>query len=70
MSEPLDDFIKYSKEVLGIDFYVDEDEKPDTIEDIFGDMFFQSEACEHCSNNPKNGGSGVCQCILGTPKVT
>lgn len=21
--------------------------------------------CEHCSNNPKNGGSGICHCILG-----
>ncbi len=70
MSEQLDDFIKYSKDVLGLEFYVDENEKPDTVEDIFGDMFFQSEACKHCGNNPKNGGSGVCMCILGTPKVT
>lgn len=23
-------------------------------------------ACEYCSNNPKNGGSGVCHCILGS----
>ena len=23
-----------------------------------------TKACEHCSNNPKNGGSGICQCIL------
>ena len=22
-------------------------------------------SCEHCSNNPKNGGSGICHCILG-----
>lgn len=31
---------------------------------------FTNEACKRCSNNPKNGGSGVCQCILGTPKIT
>ena len=29
-----------------------------------------SDPCEHCPNNPKNGGSGVCHCILGIPKVT
>ena len=28
-----------------------------------------SEACQHCPNNPKNGGSGVCFCILGTPTI-
>lgn len=26
--------------------------------------------CDNCSNNPKNGGSGVCNCILGLPTVT
>ena len=26
--------------------------------------------CTHCSNHPSNGGSGVCMCILGSPKVT
>lgn len=26
--------------------------------------------CDHCSNNPKNGGSGICMCTLGTPKIT
>lgn len=27
------------------------------------------DACRYCSNNPNNGGSGVCNCILGTPVV-
>ena len=27
------------------------------------------DACKHCSNNPNNGGSGVCNCILGGPVV-
>lgn len=22
--------------------------------------------CLHCSNNPANGGSGICNCILGS----
>lgn len=26
--------------------------------------------CDHCSNNPKNGGSGICFCINGTPRIT
>ena len=27
------------------------------------------DVCKHCSNNPKNGGSGICHCILGSPKI-
>lgn len=26
---------------------------------------FEQSACTNCSNNPKNGGSGVCFCTLG-----
>ena len=29
-----------------------------------------NDPCEHCPNSPKNGGSGICNCILGLPKVT
>ena len=25
--------------------------------------------CFNCANYPANGGSGVCHCILGTPKI-
>jgi hypothetical protein len=28
---------------------------------------FNSPSCDKCSNNPKNGGSGFCNCTLGTP---
>lgn len=28
-----------------------------------------SDPCEYCSNNPKNGGSGICHCILGSKVV-
>lgn len=31
---------------------------------------FKKSPCDSCSNNVKNGGSGHCNCILGTPKVT
>ena len=28
------------------------------------------EACRSCSNHPANGGSGNCNCTLGSPSVT
>ena len=28
------------------------------------------EPCRNCSNHPSNGGSGICHCTLGTPKIT
>ena len=31
---------------------------------------YYNESCRYCSNNPINGGSGICQCILGQPKIT
>lgn len=27
-------------------------------------------SCDYCSNNPKNGGSGICHCIIGTMQFT
>ena len=27
-------------------------------------------ACRNCSNHPSNGGSGICQCILGQIPIT
>lgn len=29
----------------------------------------RSQACDSCSNNPKNGGSGICHCTLGLPVI-
>ena len=31
---------------------------------------FNSDACLYCSNNPNNGGSGICCCMLGIPLIT
>lgn len=28
------------------------------------------DACKSCSNHPSNGGSGICNCTLGTPQAT
>ena len=28
------------------------------------------EACKNCNNHPSNGGSGICFCTLGIPKIT
>lgn len=27
------------------------------------------DACIRCPNHPSNGGSGICHCTLGTPKI-
>lgn len=26
--------------------------------------------CRHCPNHPRNGGSGICHCILGSPLIS
>ena len=31
---------------------------------------FTNDPCINCSNNPKNGGNGVCHCILGQIQIT
>ena len=28
-----------------------------------------SDVCVYCPNDPRNGGSGNCNCILGQPKI-
>lgn len=28
------------------------------------------DPCRNCSNHPSNGGSGICNCTLGTPPIT
>lgn len=30
---------------------------------------FPISPCDNCNNNPKNGGSGICHCILGTQQI-
>ena len=39
-------------------------ETSSTINNAFG-----KNACENCPNNPKNGGDGVCFCILGQQNI-
>ncbi len=29
----------------------------------------ENSPCVHCPNNPQNGGSGVCNCILGQQTI-
>ena len=31
---------------------------------------FAQSACDNCSSNPKNGGSGICHCTLGQIQIT
>lgn len=53
----------------------------DLMKDTFGNLdllpyqrdtlkTFIPEACRGCSNHPINGGSGICHCTLGIPKIT
>ena len=32
-------------------------------------LTLRKQVCDNCSNNPKNGGSGICHCILGTTSI-
>ena len=38
--------------------------------DLIKDFEIEQSACKNCSNNPKNGGSGICHCTLGQMHVT
>lgn len=29
------------------------------------EIFYKASPCVNCSNNPANGGSGICNCVLG-----
>lgn len=33
------------------------------------DKAYDGSPCQYCSNNPKNGGSGICHCILGLKPI-
>lgn len=33
------------------------------------DTGYEANPCANCPNNPKNGGSGICHCIIGLPKI-
>lgn len=35
----------------------------------YGPLDQVNEVCKHCSNNPENGGSGICHCTLGQRAV-
>lgn len=32
-------------------------------------ILYEGSACAHCLNNPKNGGTGICNCILGNQVI-
>jgi hypothetical protein len=43
---------------------------PNKNADAIYNKAFNNEACKNCSNNPANGGSGICNCTLGQMPVT
>lgn len=42
---------------------VDNSDSPYPSQELFS--VFNSDPCQRCRNNPKNGGSGFCNCTLG-----
>jgi hypothetical protein len=50
-----------------VDKYIDSISLPTGIN--FDDSFYTASICDSCSNNPKNGGSGICNCVLGQPVI-
>ena len=38
--------------------------------DLIKDFKIEQSACKNCPNNIKNGGSGICHCILGQMQIT
>ena len=37
--------------------------------DYYQETMYIPEACRACSNHPSNGGSGICNCILGSETI-
>ena len=36
---------------------------------ILNKIDFSSNPCEKCNSHPRNGGTGICHCILGNPTM-
>lgn len=69
MDGNINDFIKYARETYGYDVTLTKSDAPDTFKSVFGGSFIDNAACDNCSTNPKNGGNGICCCMLGQPKI-
>ena len=60
---------------LGLCFSEDtEYQKENLFDDLNGQNkdYFVHQAqgvCKQCPNNPNNGGTGICHCILGSPVI-
>lgn len=52
-------------ENCGVDYYIVERYVPVQP----SDSAFENSACKYCSNNHRNGGSGICHCIMGSPEI-
>ena len=59
-----------SEELQSVEDYIGSISVPTGINfDDFYDNFDTPSACNNCSNNPKNGGNGICNCILGQQTI-
>ena len=59
-----------NKEPKKCDSYWDASDLRNNNDDLESVIFTVSDACSSCPNNPKNGGSGICHCILGLTPIT
>ena len=75
LSDEQKDTIDELLESGALDFYINPNWINPIVKDIMLDINNRNsndipEACRHCNNHPSNGGSGVCLCTLGVPKIT
>lgn len=54
---------------INTDHHDDFDQEPIVIYRDGVKTFPIQDACKSCNNHPSNGGSGICNCTLGTPQV-
>ena len=71
-AQDINDALTY---LYSYEYYSPYQEKINTIYNYIEELenkndFFKGSPCDKCSNNIKNGGSGICHCILGTPQIT
>jgi len=69
----IDDYVKEMRESTpeerkSIQEYIDKISVPTGV-NFYDFIGVESSPCDNCTNNPKNGGSGICHCTLGAPVI-
>ena len=64
------ELINFSKLSDKIDWDNDIEKWTISSDDLESLVFTANDVCSGCPNNQKNGGSGICHCILGLTPIT